>query len=219
MTMRTTHRARRAGLALVALLFVLATACSEDPERADTESISADGNDGTSAQQTDETNAPEPPPDEERPPDEEPSSDAEPPANEPPGEPLASTTVPIGFIDGGELDMAVTDLAVTGDLMRVAVTFTATLPIEAEEVAIGAVVTANESAPAAGISPEVIDPVNLKAYEAVAGAVPNGTGIYIEDGAPHTLVFYFAAPQDQMETVDVVISSEAPPITDIPFPQ
>lgn len=212
--MRTTHRARRAGLALVALLLVLATACSNDPERADTESISADGNDDTSAVDTEEAAAPETPP------DDEPSSDDEqPPDDEQPGEPLGSITVPIGFIDEGELDIAVTDIAVTGDLMRVAVTFTASLPIEAEEVAIGAVVLANESAPAGGFSPEVIDPVNLKAYEAVAGAVPNGTSVDLENGAQHTLVFYFAAPQDEVDTVDVVLSSQIRPITDIPFPQ
>ena len=218
--MRTTHRARRAGLALAALLLVLATACSDDPERADTESISADGNDDTSAVQTDEAGVPEPPPDEEPPPEDEPSQDgADQPANEAPGEPLGSVTVPINFGDGGELDMSVTDLAVAGDLMRVAITFTMSLPTGAEDTAIGAVITANESAPAAGIFPEVIDPVNLKAYEVVAGYVPNGTGIYLGDDAPRTLVFYFAAPEDQVDTVDVVVSSQTPPITDIPFPQ
>lgn len=203
---------RRAGLALVALLLVLATACSDDPERADTESISADDNDGTSSVET-----------EEAPPEEDPASEivdggTEPEtADEPPGEPLASTTVPISFIDGGELDMAVTTLEVAGQLMRVGITFTASLPIEAEEVAVGAVLEANESAPAAGISPEVIDPVNLKAYEVVAGEVPNGSSIDLEDGVSHTVVFYFAAPQDDVDTVDVVLSSQTPPITDVPF--
>jgi hypothetical protein len=137
----------------------------------------------------------------------------------PTAQPLASVAVPIGFIDGGELEMAVSTIEVVGELMRVGVTFTAALPPEAPSVAIGAVLAASESAPAMGFSPELIDPVNLKAYEAVAGAIPNGTTVELFDGAPQTLIFYYAAPQDDVETLDLIVSSQVPTVTDIPFEQ
>ena len=70
--------------------------------------------------------------------------------------------------------------------------------------------------PAAAISPELIDPVHLKAYEAVV-SVPIGTAINLTGGAPRTLDFYYAAPQDDIRTVDIVLSSQAPTMTDVPF--
>jgi hypothetical protein len=214
--MSITNPARRGWLALVAALaLVLTTACSDDPEQADTESLS---NTGTEEQAPVEEEAPvetaaaaatEPA---------EGAAQSEAAPAEPSGPPLASMTMPITFIEGGELEADVISMDVTGELMRVGITFTASLPVEVEEVGIGAVLTANENAPAAGISPEVIDPVNLKAYQAVAGWIPNGTSIYLRDGASHTIVFYYAAPQEQVETVDIKLSSQTPPITDVPFP-
>lgn len=137
-----------------------------------------------------------------------------------PAEPLATASVPIDFIEGGELEMAATGLDVAGDLMRVAITFTASLPPgETDSVALGAVLQGNANTPGAGISPEVIDPVNLKAYEAVAGAIPNGTSVALGNGSPRTIVFYYAAPQDDVETLDVVVSSQAPTLTDITLDQ
>jgi hypothetical protein len=209
--MRTTHRVRRAGLALVALLLVLATACSDNPERADTESISADDNDNSPAVETEEA----PPQDvESEVAETEPAT-----AQEPPGEPLASLSVPISYIDGGELDIEVTGIEVAGELMRVSMTFTATVPTGTEPVALGAVLIGDETFPGTAVEPEVIDPVNLKAYEVVAGQTDNGTSVDLEDGVPQTLVFYFAAPQDDVDAVDIVLSSQTPPITDVPFPQ
>jgi hypothetical protein len=39
------------------------------------------------------------------------------------------------------------------------------------------------------------------------------------DGAPQTLIFYYAAPQDDLETLDLIVSSQVPTVTDIPFEQ
>ena len=206
---------RRGWLALVAALALLLTsACSDDPGQADTESLSDTASEEPATA------------DEEAPAETEPVAAASEPEAEDPqggaasaeqGPPLASTTMPISFVEGGELEAAVTSLDVTGELMRLGITFTMSLPVEVEEVAIGAVLTADENAPAAGISPEIIDPVNLKAYQAVAGYIPNGTGIYLRDGASHTVVAYYAAPQDQVETIDIKLSSQTPPIADVPF--
>jgi len=206
--------ARRGWLALVASLALLLTsACSDDPGQADTESLS-----DTASEEPAEA-------DEEAPAETAPATMASEPAEEPQGgaapaeqgPPLASTTMPISFVEGGEMEVAVTSLDMAGELMRIGITFTMSLPVEVEEVGIGAVLTADENAPAAGISPEIIDPVNLKAYQAVAGYIPNGTGIYLRDGASHTIVCYYAAPQEDVETVDVKLSSQTPPITDVPF--
>lgn len=132
---------------------------------------------------------------------------------------LATATVPIDWVDGGELEMAVTGIDVIGELLRVAVTFIASLPPEAEEVALGAVLAGNEDAPGAPVKPELIDPVNLKAYEVVAGGSSLGSSLHLRSGAPRTLAFYYAAPQDAVTTIDIHWSSAIAPLTDVPFPQ
>jgi hypothetical protein len=213
--MSLTHPVRRRLLAVVAALtLAVTTACSDDPERADTESLSDATADGQAAEQEQASDdAPAEAVTESAASD---ASSEHAPADEPTGPALASLTVPISYIDGGELDMAVTSVDIAGELMRVSMTFTASLPDGSEPVALGAILVGDETFPATGISPELIDPVNLKAYEVVAGAIPNGTSVDLEDGVSHTLVFYFAAPQDDMETVDLVLMSQTPPITDVP---
>lgn len=212
--MGTTHTIRRRSATVAAALaLVLVTGCSDDPEQAAVERVTDTSTAGAAAAPdaaADAQPASEAAPAESAP--SEPAADVD-----PPGEPLASTTLPISFIDGGEFEVEVMSLEVSGELLRMAVTFTASLPSGIEDVGIGAVLTADENAPAAGVFPELIDPVNLKAYAAVTGWIPNGTGIYLGDGEQHTQVFYFAAPQDDIDTVDVVVSSLAPPITDVPF--
>lgn len=150
---------------------------------------------------------------------EAPDADISGPADTEPAEVLAAMTVPIDWVDGGELEMAVTGIEVAGELLRVAVMFTASLPLEAEDVAIGAVLEGNENAPGAPIRPELIDPVNLKAYELVTGGTRSATSVRLRDGAPRTLVFYYAAPRDDIETIDIQWSSTLAPLTDVPFPR
>lgn len=149
--------------------------------------------------------------------DESPDADTTAPADGQPAAPLAVTTLPIDWVDGGELEAAVTGIEVVGELLRVAVTFTASLPPEAEDVAIGAVLLGNEGQPGAGVRPELIDPVNLKAYEVVAGGTRGGASVRLVDGVARTLVFYYAAPQDDLDTIDIMWSSQVPPLTDVPF--
>lgn len=131
----------------------------------------------------------------------------------------AAVTIAIPFLDGGKMRALVTDVEVTGELLRIAVTFAADLPLEAEEVTIAAVLEGDENASAASIRPELIDPVNLKAYETVVGGTKLGESVPLVDGVPRTLAFYFAAPQERAQTFDLHLSSQAPPITDIPGPQ
>ncbi|MGI8535602.1 MAG: hypothetical protein ACR2K2_03715 [Mycobacteriales bacterium] len=138
-----------------------------------------------------------------------------PPPQEQPAEPLAAVRLPISFVEGGKLDIAVTSFDVAGDLLRLAVQFTATLPLEVEDVAVAAVLKGKDS-PAAGISPELIDPVNLKAYEVVAGGTNPGTSLDLVDGGSRTLVFYYAAPQDDVATFDIMFSSGGATLTDVP---
>jgi hypothetical protein len=130
---------------------------------------------------------------------------------------LARKTVPISYGIGGELDIAVTQLDVVGELLRLGLTFTASLPAGSEDVELGAVLAGDENQSVAPVSPELIDPVNLKAYEAVAGDIPIGNSFPLADGVPATIVFYFAAPQDEIKTFDIVVSSRTPTIVDVPF--
>ena len=84
-------------------------------------------------------------------------------------------------------------------------------------MAIGAVIGGDENAPAAGVRPELIDTVNLKAYEVVTGGIPLGVAIYLMDGAPRTVVCYYAAPQDDIDKLDIRLSSQLPTLTDVPY--
>jgi hypothetical protein len=210
--MRQSALAFRVVTTVVACAAVL-SACSPDDDTTDESSPQAAPAPSAAAPDAATEAASQPAPTPAAPPSEPVTAGSE------PGEALATASVPIDFVDGGELQMAVTALDVTGELMRVAITFTASLPATSEPVAVGAVLTANENAPAAGISPEVIDPVNLKAYELVAGGIPNGTAVDLVDGSPRTIVCYYAAPQDDVETLDIVVASQAPTLTDIPFAQ
>jgi hypothetical protein len=214
--MSKTHPVGRRVLAvLAALALVVTTACSDDPERADTESLSDATADSDAGAEDEAVGEDQPAPEETQAAAGAVPSEAA-PADDPNGPALASLAVPINYIDGGELDMAVTSVDIAGELLRVSIRFTVDLPTGAEPAALGAILTGDEIAPAAGISPELIDPVNLKAYSVVAGAIPNGTSVDLEDGVAHTLVFYFAAPEDDMQTVDIVMSSQTRPITDVP---
>lgn len=142
--------------------------------------------------------------------------DAGPSGAPPAGEALARVTLPIGFIEGGELEVAVTSFDVAGELLRMRLTFTASLPTEIEDVAIGAVLANNEQQVGGAISPELIDPVNLKAYDVVTEDFL-GTTVPLVDGLPLTMVFYYAAPEDNVEAFDILLSSQAPPLTDVPL--
>jgi hypothetical protein len=137
-------------------------------------------------------------------------------APDPPSAAIATADIPIPFVDGGALQVAVTGIDVAGELMRLRLTFTAKVRSSTQAVAIGAVLAADETYPAMEISPELIDPVHLKAYEAVV-SIPNGTAINLSGGESRTLVFYYAAPQDDIRTFDIVLSSQAPTMTDVPF--
>jgi hypothetical protein len=133
-----------------------------------------------------------------------------------PSSAIATVDIPISFIDKGTLQVAVTGMDVVGNLMRLRLTFTANVPSASQEVAIGSVLAGDDTYPATAISPELIDPVHLKSYEAVI-SVPNGTKIDLIAGEPRTLEFYYAAPQDDIQTFDIILSSQTPSITDVPF--
>lgn len=201
-------RPRLLPVAVLAAGVLLLSACDGDDEA------------GTAAPETAVDPAPTdedggPAPDEQDAPD----ADVADPADTEPTEVLAAMTVPVDWVDGGELEMAVTGIEVAGELLRVAVAFTASLPLEAEDVALGAIMYGQEGQPGRPVRPELIDPVNLKAYEVVAGGTPLGYALRLTDGMPRTLVFYYAAPQDDLDTVDIMWSSALPPLTDVPVPR
>ncbi len=73
----------------------------------------------------------------------------------------------------------------------------------------------NDDQSAAETAPELIDPVNLKAYDVVVGETLGETELL--PGSPRTIVYYYAAPQDRVEAIDLRFSSQIPPLTGVPF--
>jgi hypothetical protein len=145
-----------------------------------------------------------------------------PPVTPTPAEdPLATTTIPISTDAGeaGQLAVAVDELQVVGELLRLTVTFVPTITEQqsGQSLFLGGTLVQNQSASASSVTPELIDPVNLKAYELVAGGVANGTSVPLYDGTPITISFYFAAPQDAVEAFDIQLSSQVPILRDVPL--
>lgn len=130
---------------------------------------------------------------------------------------LASVTVPVSFVDGAEVLAEVLEFSAADELVRMTMRFTASLPSGTEEVALGAVLELNENAPGAAVQPELVDTANLKAYEPVLGGTRSGSSLNLSDGVPVELVYYYATPEDPVDTVDVVLAEQAPSLLDVPF--
>lgn len=131
------------------------------------------------------------------------------------GEPLASVTVPVSYVDGADVLAEVLEFSGADELVRMRMRFTASLPSGTEEVALGAVLDRNESAPGAAVKPELVDTTHLKAYEPVLGG-PIGR-VNLTDGVPVEIVYYYATPDDQVDTFDVTLGGQAPSLPDVPF--
>jgi hypothetical protein len=130
---------------------------------------------------------------------------------------LASVTVPVSFVDGAEVLAEVLEFSAADELVRMTMRFTASLPSGTEKVALGAVLERNENAPGAAVQPELVDTTNLKAYEPVLGGTRSGSSLNLSDGVPVELVYYYATPEDPVDTVDVVLAEQAPSLLDVPF--
>lgn len=124
---------------------------------------------------------------------------------------LASQTVPLPAEPGATMTISVLSLRVIGELT--------TLEIE--------VVPAAENLESANLLtvfgreplPELLDPVNLKAYSEVLG--PRGlaelASVQMTDNEATVLTFYYAAPQDDVDTLEVVLGSGLPTFHDVPL--
>lgn len=132
-------------------------------------------------------------------------------------EALASVTVPVSFVDDAEVLAEVLEFSPADELVRMTMRFTASLPSGTEAVALGAVLERNDNAPGAAVQPELVDPMNLKAYEPVLGGTRSGSSLNLPDGVPVELVYYYATPEDPVDTVDVVLAEQAPSLLDVPF--
>jgi hypothetical protein len=68
------------------------------------------------------------------------------------------------------------------------------------------------------LAPELIDPVNLKAYSEAEGGLGFGDGaqVTLATGA-EDFTFNYAAPQDPVTTLDVAVGSGLPTFRDVPL--
>jgi hypothetical protein len=132
-------------------------------------------------------------------------------------EALASVTVPVSFVDGAEVLAEVLEFSTADELVRMTMRFTASLPSGTEEVALGAVFERNDNAPGAAVRPELVDTTNLKAYEPVLGGTANGNSLNLTDGVPAEVVYYYATPEDPVDSFDVVLGEQVPSLLDVPF--
>ena len=129
---------------------------------------------------------------------------------------IASTTVPLADdIGPGTLTFSVVDLSVRGQLtqltLRLQTSGNADPTLRVNQV-IGSKNVARV------LAPELIDPINLKAYSEADG------GLGFGDGAQVTLAtgsqdftFNYAAPQDPVTTLDVAVGSGLPTFRDVPL--
>lgn len=81
----------------------------------------------------------------------------------------------------------------------------------------GAVFERNDNAPGAAVRPELVDTTNLKAYEPVLGGTVNGNSLNLTDGVPAEVVYYYATPEDPVDSFDVVLGEQVPSLLDVPF--
>jgi len=129
---------------------------------------------------------------------------------------LASTTVPLADDVGpGTLTFSVVDLSVRGQLTQL------TLRLQTSgnpdpTLRVNQVIGSKDVGRV--LAPELIDPVNLKAYSEADG------GLGFGDGAQVTLAtgsqdftFNYAAPQDPVTTLDVAVGSGLPTFRDVPL--
>ena len=129
---------------------------------------------------------------------------------------LASTTVPLADDVGpGTLTFSVVDLSVRGQLTQL------TLRLQTSgnpdpTMRVNQVIGSKNVGRI--LAPELIDPINLKAYSEADG------GLGFGDGAQVTLAtgsqdftFNYAAPQDPVTTLDVAVGSGLPTFRDVPL--
>jgi hypothetical protein len=129
---------------------------------------------------------------------------------------LASATVPLAADVGpGTLTFSVLDLAVRGKLtqltLRVQTSGSPDPTLRINQL-LGTKSVARE------LSPELIDPANLKAYsEADDGiGIIDGIGITLANGTAD-FTFNYAAPQDPVTALDVAVGSGLPTFRDVPL--
>jgi hypothetical protein len=203
----------------VAALLVLTGCGSDDGE--------PDGVEGT-AEQTDETATTEAP-DVDAPEDVDDDPDGEQDddavagdggtSNPPSGESIASV---VHEVHGEDATVAVEvrSMELVGDLLRVGVEFTPSWSVEpSSRVTLNSLIG---GAAAEGFGPRLLDPVNLLEYRTVRSPVGNGTSVSAIADQPRLLYFYFGAPVQEPETLDLHLDfhqgpSDVPPLVDIPY--
>jgi hypothetical protein len=82
-------------------------------------------------------------------------------------------------------------------------------------------ITLADLAPGSYLRPSLLDRVHLKRYDVIAAADRNGflesdAGTGAPNGVPFEAWFVYAAPQDQISTLEVSVLDSWPPFVDVP---
>jgi hypothetical protein len=114
----------------------------------------------------------------------------------------------------------VLSMEVVGDLLRVGIEYTPSWAVEpASRVTLNSLLG---GADGEQFSPRLLDPVNLLEYRTVRSPVMGGTSVSVTVDEPRLLYFYFGAPVQEPETLDLHLdfgrgTSDVPPLLDIPY--
>jgi hypothetical protein len=129
---------------------------------------------------------------------------------------VAEASVPVAADLGtGNLTYSVLELGVEGRLTRLVLRLRTDGGADADAT-VNQLVGSKTKARA--LAPELIDPQNLKAYEAADGGVSILDGIGVTVGTSGSeFTFYYAAPQDAVTAFDVALGSGLPTLRGVPL--
>lgn len=132
-------------------------------------------------------------------------------------EALASETIELAPDYGGTLTFSVLSLTVEGELTALELELLPEADNLDEGTTVNNVISGTPES-TRDLAPELLDPVNLKAYSEVEGGfgVEEGINTQVTDGLPMTFTFYYAAPQDDVDTFDVAVGSGLPTFRGVP---
>lgn len=139
-------------------------------------------------------------------------------APEPLGDPIASVTHTVPDFDDTLVRIDVLGMEIAGELLRLTVAFTPTWTVD-PGASLNQLLGGLSASP---IGLRLVDPVNLLEYREVNGTNPTTNSIDTFTDIPVVAVYYFAAPVETPETLDIHVSVAqgdhlVPPLTGVPY--
>jgi hypothetical protein len=135
-----------------------------------------------------------------------------------PGDALVRQTVTSVGEPGDRLDVALLSLRVQGEVMQLRLALTPTFASQRADAEVSQFRAIGETL----FSPTLVDAEHLKEYEVVKSAQgrpwrSSDLDTKARNGTPMLAYAWFAAPQDDIDSVDVRVSDAWPAFTDVPI--